>query len=185
MSSSLINTLSRCLPNRQQASYYKLYDTKRITEVACWAHFRRKIFDIHATKPTPLTTDLLERIGQLYEIEAEVRGQHSDIRRRSRQDRLQPLIQVLRQVLDDALRRLSPKSEMAKAIAYGRKRWTALTRFLDDGRLEVDNNIAERAIRRVALGRKNWLFADSKAGGNRAAAIYSIIGTAKRNGLEP
>lgn len=128
---------------------------------------------------------MLERIGQLYEIEAEVRGQQSDIRRRSRQDRTKPLIDELRQALDDALRRLSPKSEMAKAIAYGRKRWVALTRFLDDGRLEIDNNIAERAIRSVALGRKNWLFAGSKAGGDRAAAIYSIIETAKLNGLEP
>ena len=125
------------------AGYDKLYDTNRVTEVACWAHFRRKIFDIHATKPTPLTTDLLERIGQLYEIEVEVRGQQPDIRRRSRQDRTQPLIDDLRQALDNALRRLSPKSEMAKAIAYGRKRWVALTRFLDDGRLEIDNNIAD------------------------------------------
>jgi transposase len=167
------------------AGYDKLYDTNRVTEVACWAHFRRKIFDIHATKPTPLTTDLLERIGQLYEIEAEVRGQQPKIRRRTRQDRTQPLIDELRQTLDDALRRLSPKSEMAKAIAYGRKRWGALTRFLDDGRLEIDNNIAERAMRCVALGRKNWLFAGSKAGGDRAAAIYSVIETAKLNGLEP
>lgn len=132
------------------AGYDKLYDTNRVTEVACWAHFRRKIFDIHATKPTPLTTDLLERIGQLYEIEAEVRGHQPDIRRRSRQDRTKPLIDELHEALDDALRRLSPKSEMAKAIAYGRKRWVALTRFLDDGRLEIDNNIAERAMRCVA-----------------------------------
>ncbi len=167
------------------AGYDKLYDTNRVTEVACWAHFRRKIFDIHATKPTPLTTDLLERIGQLYEIEAEVQGQQPEIRRQSRHDRTQPLIDDLRQALDDALRRLSPKSEMAKAIAYGRKRWVALTRFLDDGRLEIDNNIAERAMRCVALGRKNWLFAGSKAGGDRAAAIYSVIETAKLNGLEP
>lgn len=87
--------------------------------------------------------------------------------------------------LDDATRRLSPKSEMAKAIAYARKRWIALTRFLDDGRLELDNNIAERAMRCVALGRKNWLFAGSKAGGDRTAAIYSVIETAKLNGLEP
>ena len=167
------------------AGYDKLYATNRVTEVACWAHFRRKIFDIHATKPTPLTTDLLARVGALYEIEAEVRGQPPDIRRRSRQDRTRPLVETLRQALDDALRRLSPKSEMAKAISYGRKRWTALTRFLDDGRLEIDNNIAERAMRCVALGRKNWLFAGSKAGGERAAAIYTVIETAKLNGLEP
>lgn len=95
------------------------------------------------------------------------------------------MIEALRTALDDALRRLSPKSEMAKAIAYGRKRWTALTRFLDDGRLEIDNNIAERAIRSIAIGRKNWLFAGSKAGGERAAAIYTVIETCKLNGVEP
>lgn len=167
------------------AGYDKLYATNRVTEVACWAHFRRKIFDIHATKPTPLTTDLLARIGQLYKIEAQVRGQQPDIRRRNRQDSTKPLIEELRQTLDDALNRLSPKSEMAKAIAYGRKRWVALTRYLEDGRLEIDNNIAERAMRCVALGRKNWLFAGSKAGGERAAAIYTVIETAKLNGLEP
>lgn len=167
------------------AGYDKLYATNRVTEVACWAHFRRKIFDIHATKPTPLTTDLLARIGALYKIEAEVCGSPPDVRRRSRQDRTRPLVEALHQALDDALRRLSPKSEMAKAISYGSKRWTALTRFLDDGRLEVDNNIAERAMRCVALGRKNWLFAGSRSGGERAAAIYTVIETAKLNGLEP
>ncbi len=167
------------------AGYDKLYSTNRVTEVACWAHFRRKIFDIHATKPTPLTTDLLARIGAIYEIEAGIRGTPPDNRRRSRQERSLSLVGELRQALDDALRRLSPKSEMAKALSYGRKRWAALTRFLDDGRLEIDNNIAERAMRCVALGRKNWLFAGSKAGGERAAAIYTVIETAKLNGLEP
>lgn len=87
------------------------------------------------------------------------------------------MIEALRTALDDALRRLSPKSEMAKAIAYGRKRWVALTRFLDDGCLEIDNNIAQRAMRSIAIGRKNWLFAGSKAGGERAAAIYTVIET--------
>ena len=86
---------------------------------------------------------------------------------------------ALRVVIDDALRRLSPKSAMAKALAYGRKRWIALTRYLDDGLAEIDNNVAERAMRSVAIGRKNWLFAGSKAGGERAAAIYSVIETAK------
>jgi|TARA_R100000501_G_scaffold13654_5_gene25103 hypothetical protein len=81
----------------------------------------------------------------------------------------------LRVAIDDALHRLSPKSAMAKALAYGRKRWTALTRFLDEGMAEIDNNIAERAMRSVAIGRKNWLFAGSRAGGERAAVIYSVI----------
>jgi hypothetical protein len=114
-----------------------------------------------------------------------IRGHQPDIRRRSRQDRTMPLIEELQLALDTALRGLLPKCEMAKGIAYGRKRWVALTRFAGDGRLEIDNNIAERAMRCVALGRKNWLFADSKAGGERAAAIYTVIETAKLNGLEP
>lgn len=92
---------------------------------------------------------------------------------------------ALRLAMDDALRRLSPKSSMAKALAYGRKRWPALSRFLDDGRAVMDNNIAERAIRAIAIGRKNWLFAGSRAGGERAAALYTVIETAKLNGIEP
>jgi hypothetical protein len=102
-----------------------------------------------------------------------------------RQEQSKPQIDALRSMIDDALRRLSPKSAMAKALAYGRKRWNALTRFLDEGSAEIDNNIAERAIRSVAIGRKNWLFAGSVAGGERAAAIYSVIETAKLNGIEP
>lgn len=163
----------------------KLYSTNRVIEVACWAHFRRKIFDIHATKPTPLTTDLMARIGAIYEIEAGIRGTPPDNRQRSRQERSGPLVGELRQALDDSLRRLSSKSEMAKALSYGRKSWAALTRFVDDWRLEIDNNTAERAMRCVVLGRKNWVYAGSKAGGERAAAIYTVIETAKLNGLEP
>jgi len=167
------------------AGFDKLYATGRIREVACWAHFRRKIFENHQNSPTPLTSDLLERIGRLYRIEEEIRGRPPDVRRRHRQDQSKPQIEELRVVTDDALRRLSPKSAMAKALAYGRKRWTALTRYLDGGIAEIDNNIAERAMRSVAIGRKNWLFAGSKAGGERAAAIYSVIETCKLNGIEP
>ena len=167
------------------AGYDKLYQSGRVTEVACWAHFRRKIFDIHKPRPTALTTDILARIATLYAIEAEVRGQPPDQRRRIRQERIKPMIVELRAVLDDAHRRLSPKSVVAVAIAYGTKRWTALTRFIDDGSLEIDNNIAERSLRSIAIGRKNWLFAGSKVGGERAAAIYTVIETCKMNGVEP
>ena len=157
----------------------------RIAEVACWAHFRRELFERHQQQPTALTTDLLDRIGQLYGIEAENRGQPADVRRSIRQERSRPLVTALRAALDDALSKLAPKSPTTKAIRYGTKRWEAFTRFLADGRLEIDNNIAERAIRPIAIGRKNWLFADSEAGGERAAAIYSVIETAKMNGIEP
>lgn len=167
------------------AGYDKLYAGNQIREVACWAHFRRKIFENHQTSPTPLTTDLLERIAGLYRVEDDARGQPPDVRRQHRQEKAKPQIDALRSVIDDALRRLSPKSNMAKALAYGRKRWDALTRFLDEGAAEIDNNIAERSIRGIAVGRKNWLFAGSRAGGERAAAIYSVIETCKLNGIEP
>ena len=137
------------------AGYEKLYAGGRVREVACWAHFRRKIFENHLGHPTPLTTDLLERIAGLYKIEEEIRGEPPDVRRRYRQERSKPQIDALRAAIDDALRRLSPKSAMAKALVYGRKRWHALTRFLDEGAAEIDNNIAERAMRSVAIGRKN------------------------------
>ena len=171
-----------------QADAYAGYDglyRGGVTEVACWAHFRRKVFDLHERSPTPLTTDILERIGAIYAVEAEVRGQPPDIRCCVRQERSKPLVQALREVLDAALRHLSPRSDMAKAIAYGTKRWQALSRFLGEGRLEIDNNIAERALRGVAIGRRNWLFAGSRAGGERAAAIYTVIQTCKANGVDP
>ena len=171
-----------------QADAYAGYDglyRSGVTEVACWAHFRRKVFDLHERGSTPLTTDILDRIGALYAVEAGVRGQPPDVRHRARQDRTRPLVDALREVLDAALRRLSPKSDMAKAIAYGTRRWPALCRFLDDGRLEIDNNIAERALRGIAVGRRNWLFAGSRAGGECAAAIYTVIQTCKANGIDP
>lgn len=167
------------------AGFDRLYASGRIHEVACWAHFRRKIFENHQNSPTSLTSDLLERIARLYRIEEEIRGRPPDVRRRHRHEQSRPQVEELRVAIDDALRRLSPKSAMAKALAYGRKRWTALTRFLDEGAAEIDNNIAERAMRSIAIGRKNWLFAGSKAGGERAATIYSVIETAKLNGIEP
>jgi transposase len=122
------------------SGYDKLYQSGRVTEVACWAHFRRKIFDIHKPRPTTLTTDILERIAALYAIEAEVRGQPPGVRQKARHERTRPLIAELRKILDDAHRRLSPKSVMALAIAYGTKRWSALTHFLDNGSLEIDNS---------------------------------------------
>lgn len=108
-----------------------------------------------------------------------------DVRCQHRQQHNKPLIDDLRTAIDDALRRLSSKSAMAKALVYSHKRWAALTRFLDDGTAEIDNNIAERAIRCIATGRRNWLFAGSKADGECAAAIYSVIETAKLKGIEP
>ena len=127
----------------------------------------------------------LERIGALFAVEREIHGLSPDERRRARQARSRPVLDDLAGFLDGALTRLSGKSELAGAIRYARSRWPALSRYVDDGHLEISNNAAERAIRPLALGRKNWLFAGSDAGGERAAAVYTLIETAKLNGLDP
>ena len=153
--------------------------------MACWAHARRKFYEIHAIHPSPTTSEALSKIAALYAIEDEIRGKAADCRREVRQSRAKPLSDELHKWMERTLRKLSPKSEVAAAIRYSLSRWRALTRHIDDGRLEMDNNSAERALRVVALGRKNYLFAGSDAGGERAAAVYSLIGSAKLNGLDP
>ena len=167
------------------AGFHHLYGNGAIYEVACWAHARRKFHEIHAIHASPTTTEALARIGALYAIEDEIRGKPADLRRGVRQTRARPLLDELRKWMEKSLRQLSPKSETAGAIRYALSRWRALTRYVDDGRLEIDNSAAERALRAVALGRKNYLFAGSDAGGHRAAAFYSLIGSAKLSGLDP
>jgi transposase len=167
------------------AGFHHLYGNGAIYEVACWAHARRKFHEIHAIHASPTTTEALARIGALYAIEEEIRGKPADLRLTIRQTRARPLLDDFRKWMEKALRSLSSKSETAGAIRYALSRWRALTRYADDGRLEIDNNAAERALRTVALGRKNYLFAGSDAGGDRAAAMYSLIGSAKLNGLNP
>jgi len=162
-----------------------LYEGGRICEVACWAHARRKFHEIHAVHPSPITTEALERIGALYKIEEDVRGKPTELRRAARQSRSKPLLDELQSWLEKSLRTLSTKSDTATAIRYALSRWRALTRYTDDGLLEIDNNPAERALRCVSIGRKNYLFAGSDSGGERAAAIYSLVGTARLNGLDP
>src|SRR6185369_12584678 len=129
--------------------------------------------------------EALERIGALYALEADIRGRGAQERARIRQARAGPLLEQLHAWLLATLPKLSKKSELAGAIRYALSRWSALTRYREDGRIEIDNNAAERALRAVALGRKNYLFAGADSGGERAAAIYSFIGTAKLNGLDP
>src|SRR5580658_798137 len=147
------------------SGFHHLYDTGRIREAACWAHARRKFHDIHAAHPSPTTAGALDRIGALYGIEAEVRGKPPDERRAIRQARAAPLLGELRAWMEKTLRSLSPKSETAEAIRYALSRWRALTRYLDDGSIEIDNSSAERALRAVALGRKNYLLCGSDGGG--------------------
>jgi len=166
------------------AGYRVLYQGGKIIEAACMAHARRKFHDLHAVA-SPTTTEALDRIGQLYVIESAVRGKPPDIRKQERQLRAKPLLVSMHGWLHDTLHKLSAKSETTKAIRYMLDRWEALTNYVDDGRIEIDNNIAERALRAVAIGRKNWLHCGSDAGGERAAAMYSLIGSAKLNGLDP
>ena len=167
------------------AGFERLYETGRITEAACWAHVRRKFYDIEQATGSPIAKEAIGRIGELYSIEAEIRGRPPDERREQRQARASPLLEELRAWLQATLGKLSNKGELAQAIRYALTRWAALARYADDGRIEIDNNAAERSIRDAALGRKNWLFAGSDAGGERAAAIYSLLGSAKLNGIDP
>src|SRR5208283_4477392 len=147
------------------AGFHHLYGDGAIYEVACWAHARRKFHEIHAVHASPTTTEALARIGALYAIEDEVRGKPADLRLSIRQTRARPLLEDMRKWMEKALRSLSAKSETAAAIRYALSRWRALTRYTDDGLLEIDNSAAERALRAVALGRKNYLFAGSDCGG--------------------
>ena len=167
------------------AGFNQLYADGRIQEVACWAHVRRKFYDLAQVHASPIATESLQRIAALYEIEGIIRGFPPEERRQARQARARPLLDALRQWWESCLTKLSRKSDTTTAVNYALGRWPALVRYSDDGQLEIDNNAAERALRAVALGRKNYLFAGSDAGGERAAAIYSLIGSAKLNGLDP
>jgi transposase len=167
------------------AGYTKLFESPAITNVACWGHARRKFYELHEHKPTPQTEEALRRIGELYAIESSVRGQTPEIRLAARKTEAIPQLDALHQWLMATKAKLSAKSDMARAINYALGRWEALLRYASDGRLEIDNLHAERSIRGVALGKKNWLFAGSDAGGARAAAIYSIIETCKLHKINP
>jgi transposase len=167
------------------AGFNQLYEDGRIEPAACWAHVRRHFYDLEQAHSSPVAREALQRIGALYGVEEPIRGRPPDERRALRQAQAKPLLDSLRQWLEATLSKLSRKSETTVAIRYALSRWGALTRYIEDGHIEIDNNAAERSLRGVALGRKNYLFAGSDAGGERAAAIYSLIGSAKLNGLDP
>jgi transposase len=180
-----LKTFKGILQADAYAGFGALYDSGRVVPAACWAHVRRKFYEIAQAHGSPLAQQALQRISALYAIEGEIRGRLPDARRVARQALAGPLLDDLHRWLKETLHGLSRKSGLGGAIGYALKLWPALTRYRDDGRVEIDNNAAERALRAVALGRKNYLFAGSDAGGERAAAIYSLIGTAKLNGLDP
>jgi transposase len=171
------------------AGFNRLYEAGRkpgpIVEAACWAHARRKFFDLARINKAPIAIEAVERIDALFAIEREINGMTPQERQRVRDERSRPLVIELETWLRERRAKLSSKNDTAKAIHYSLKRWTALTRFLDDGRLCMSNNAAERAVRCVAVGRKNWTFAGSEEGGRRAATIYTLIETAKLNDIDP
>ena len=146
---------------------------------------RRKFFDVYKANGSAIAREALERIGALFDIERTSAGKSADRRRTVRQSSAREKLDELAGWLDRQLKLLSSKSELAGAIRYARSRWDALTAYVNNGRLEISNNAAENAIRPITLGRKNWLFAGSDAGGDRAAIFYTLIRSAKLNGLEP
>jgi transposase len=166
------------------AGYTALF-TQGITEVGCWAHIRRLFFELHAAKASAHAEPALRQIAELYRIEAEIKGLDPPERLARRQRDAQPVLDAFEQWIDNLLPAASPNSGLAKALAHTRKRWPALVRYVDNASLPIDNNPVERSIRPIAVGRKNWLFAGSKAAGERAAAIMSLIATARQNGHEP
>jgi len=167
------------------AGFEELYRTGGITEVACLAHIRRKFFDEAQSNGSPIAAEALARIAELYAVEAEARGQPPDQRAAIRQAKARPVFEDLITWLQAELPKISGKSDLAKAIRYALTRLPRLEVYLSDGHLEIDNNAAERGMRGLAIGRKNWMFAGSEGGGHAAAIAYTLIETAKLNDVNP
>lgn len=170
------------------SGYNAIYQEGRILEAGCWSHARRKLWDIHVRQqrlPGTLAHQGLVRMGELFRIEAEVNGRSALRRRRMRQARTVPVLTELKSWMTETLAQVSAKSPMALAIGYSLSNWTALTAFVHDGRIDAHNNTAERALRGVAIGRKNYLHVGSEAGGRTAAVMYTLLGTARLNGINP
>jgi transposase len=158
---------------------------QQIREASCWAHLRRDFHDEWTSSKSPIALEAINRIGALYDVERRITGLSAQDRLAVRQAESKPLVEAFKTFSQDQLNRISGKSDLAKAFRYGLKRWASFTLFLQDGRVAIDNNPAERAIRPIALGRKNFLFAGSDAGGETLADAMTIIETAKLNSLNP
>ncbi len=167
------------------SGFNELYRKDAIREVACLAHIRRKFVDIAQSQASPIAEQAIRRIAGLYAVEKQARGQPPESRAALRQAHAAPILDALEAWLEAQLPRISGKSELAKAIRYALTRLKKLRPYLDHGCLEADNNCAERAMRSVALGRKNYLFVGSEGGGKAAAIAYTLIETAKLNGVDP
>ena len=167
------------------AGFEPLADKGNVVLAACWSHTRRKFYEVAQATNAPIAVEALRRIGELYAVEADVHGQSPAQRLAARRRRSKPIVDALRAWLEAQLPLLSGSSTLAEAIRYALARWYGLTRFLHDGRVDLDTNPVERAIRPVALGRKNHLFAGSDGGGHRWAVLCSLIETCKLNRVEP
>jgi transposase len=169
--------------------YNQLYKAQRkpapILEAACWSHGRRKFFDLAKSGEAPIASEAVRRIDILFEIERTINGKTPIQRLAVRREKSGPIVADLEIWMRQQRTLLSSGNDTAKAINYLLNRWAAFTRFLDDGRVCLSNNAAERALRGVAVGRKNWTFAGSDAGGHRAAAVYTLIETCKMNDVDP
>ncbi len=164
---------------------YKQLFTQGVTELGCLVHARRKFFDLNEAQANPIAQEALTRIAALYVIEAQGRDMNADERTQLRQEYAQPQLQAMHDWLLKTRVNVANGGGTAKAIDYSLKRWAALSRYATTGNLPIDNNPVENVIRPIALGRKNWLFTGSEQAGKRAAAIQSLLGTAKLNGLDP
>lgn len=167
-----------------------LYQTRpdgsaQFREAACWAHLRRDFHDIWTGTKSEIAKDALDRIGQLYDIERDIKGLPADERHAVRQQKTKPNVEAFHAWAEAQLTRIPGKSDLAKAFRYGLSRWSSFTLFLEDGRVAIDNNAAERGMRPIGVGRRNWLFAGSDTGGETLARAMTIIETAKMNGLNP
>ena len=156
-----------------------------LTQALCWAHGRRNFFKLAQLAKAPLAIEAVRRIDAIFDLERTINGQPREQRQATRQDKIAPLVADLEGWMRDVRRTMSRHADVAKAIDYMLKRWASFSRFLDDGRICLTNNAAERALRGIALGRKAWLFAGSNRGGERAAAVYSLIVSAKLNDVDP
>ncbi|ESQ17121.1 MAG: hypothetical protein N838_24325 [Thiohalocapsa sp. PB-PSB1] len=159
--------------------------TAQFREAACWAHLRRDFHDVWTSNKSGIAKEALDRIGKLYDIERQIAGQPADVRHAVRQEKSNPKVEAFRTWAEQQLTRLPGKSDLAKAFRYGLSRWDSFTLFLDDGRVAIDNNSAERGMRPIGVGRRNWLFAGSDTGGETRARAMTIIETAKMSGLDP
>ena len=186
---ALLKGFTGVLQTDAYAAYRSLADPKRgggpISLAYCWSHCRREFFDLAKTAPAPIATEALRRIAEFYQIEAEIRGSSADERQAVRQQKTKPLVEALKTWLEKTLSQLPGGSEIAKAVRYALNQWDGLTRFLDDGRIEIDSNSVERAMRPVALTRKNALFAGSSEGAENWAMLASLIETCKLNSVNP